>query len=245
MRPKLHCLPLVSRPSTLTRRGSMCFARLGSSLAIVISVARIANATENFDVRYAPGLGGADMSAPVDPGWYFQAPSYAYDGKISLSLTDDVDLTDFGAPGAIATVPTQSQVRVKVGGIAPRLTFMSTTQWLGATLGATAQLPLVEKKAGVSVLVGSATFNTPLGQAAEDQIASGIGASIRQQAAALTSSRFGVGDLEIAPILRWARDPEQILLAMFLSLPTGEYNKNRTANPGAGNFYTVRPLGMV
>lgn len=226
-----------------------CVGRVGSGIAIAVSLVGNTFATENFDLRYSPGFGGADMSAPVDPGWYFQMPVYTYRGKIESTSTVNADLTaapfNVPIPGASASVPVQTRIRVAVNAIAPRLTYMSTTQWLGATVGATVLLPLVEKKANVSASVGPTSFNPAaslLPAASQAAIASGLGAAIQQQVGALSSGKFGVGDLEIAPLLRWNLDPTQILFGMFLSLPTGEYDKNRTANPGAGNFYTLRPL---
>jgi hypothetical protein len=45
-----------------------------------------ASATETYSLRYAPGIGGGDMSAPLDPGWYGQIAAYAYHaGKVKNS----------------------------------------------------------------------------------------------------------------------------------------------------------------
>ena len=41
-----------------------------------------AAATEDNDLRYAPGYGAADMSAPFEGGWVFQAHGYSYSGNM-------------------------------------------------------------------------------------------------------------------------------------------------------------------
>lgn len=229
--------------------GNKRFTRMGSMLTVVIGVTGNAAATENFDLRYAPGFGGADMSAPIDPGWYFQMPSYSYKGKVKLNSTANVDLTappfNVPIPGASASTPVQTEIRVRISALAPRLTFMSTEQWLGATVGATALLPLIEKKADASAAAGQTTFNAAaslLPAANQTAIANGIGTAVAQQASALSSASFGVGDLELGPILRWNLDPAQVLFGLIFALPTGAYDKNRSTNPSAGNFYTVRPM---
>lgn len=69
---------------------------------------------------------------------------------LKLNSTANVDLTappfNVPIPGASASTPVQTEIRVRISALAPRLTFMSTEQWLGATVGATALLPLIEKK---------------------------------------------------------------------------------------------------
>ena len=70
-----------------------------------------ASASEDYDLRYAPGIGGADMSAPFEGGWVFQAPAYVYNGHIQNTSEIQTSLTPFGVPGGVATttVTTRTQ----------------------------------------------------------------------------------------------------------------------------------------
>lgn len=235
------------------RNAKKVLARTSVSFAVLAGICGGAAATENYDLRYAPGIGGADMSAPADPGLYFQIPFYAYAGKISHSATleSNLNAAPFNVPiaGTAASTPYSSKSWVRVQGFMPRLTYISTTQFLGATVGVTALLPFLQKSADVSASVGTTTFNAtyqgvqgflPAGTTA--RIVGGIRAGIAAEAdIASAEKKFGVGDLEIAPVFRWNRDPDQILFVPTVILPTGSYNEKRTANPGAGKFYTFRP----
>ena len=56
----------------------MAFLKKNTALALAaLAVCGSAAATEDYDLRYAPGYGGADMSAPFEGGWVFQAHAYA------------------------------------------------------------------------------------------------------------------------------------------------------------------------
>jgi hypothetical protein len=222
-------------------------------------------ATERFDLRYAPGSGGGDMSAPLEPGSYFQLPIFLYHGKI----TSDPTLVTQGAtelftgplaglaaafPAASATTPVSSKVTVDAKVLLPRWTYMSNRQWLGATVGVSAMLPVLEKRLDVAAQVGSTTIGgvDPAalsaltgGALTADALSGETNAAVvsgaNAQAAAFSGKRFGAGDLEVAPLLRWSRDGDQLIFAPTLVLPTGQYDKNRAVNAGAGNYYTFRP----
>ena len=72
----------------------MTFTNKKLALAVAALVAcGSAAATEDFDLRYAPGYGGADMSAPFEGGWVFQAHAYYYSANVRGSSTVNTDLT--------------------------------------------------------------------------------------------------------------------------------------------------------
>jgi len=48
------------------------------ALVAAISASSVALAAEHGEQRYAPGMGGSDMSSPVAPGWYGQVAMVAY-----------------------------------------------------------------------------------------------------------------------------------------------------------------------
>jgi hypothetical protein len=207
-------------------------------------------ASEDYDLRYAPGIGGADMSAPFEAGWVFQAPVYVYTGTVKNSAAQVTDLTkppfNIWTPGATATTIVDSSTRLDVNALLPRLSFMSSKTLFGATVGGTIMLPLIEKRAIASVKGVSTTIDAPglppAVLAGLQQVFDTVGpAQANEIAGANTNNEYGFGDLEISPILRWATDNSQLLFITTLVAPTGGYDADRAANPSAGNFYTLRP----
>jgi hypothetical protein len=205
-----------------------------------------ASASEDYDLRYAPGIGGADMSAPFEGGWVFQAPAYVYSGHVKTSSEVQTSLTPFGVPGGVATTTVDSHTQINVWGLLPRLSYMSSETFLGATVGGTALLPLLTKR-NSSRVTGISTSIAPPGlpAAAVSQLTAGVNAGVTPVvdalAAANTNANTGIGDVELSPILRWAGETSQTLAILTLVLPTGDYEPGRAANPGAGAFYTLRP----
>lgn len=247
------------------RASTSRLTRALASFAIGLGAACSAGATELFDLRYAPGSGGGDMSVPLEPGVYFQVPVYAHRGKYTadtLSSTQGASELFTGSlaslasafPAATATTPVNIRITARTKALLPRWTFMSTQRLLGATLGVTAMLPLVEKRLDATAQVGSTTIanvdaatlsSLTSGAVSVEALAAGANAAVDAAAHSLandaSSKSFGVGDLEVAPLLRWSEDGRQVLFVPTLVLPTGKYDKSRIANPGAGNFYTFRP----
>jgi hypothetical protein len=222
---------------------------------IVLAVASLAAcgmaaASEDYDLRYAPGIGGADMSAPFEAGWVFQAPAYVYSGHIRATTVRPTDLTSIGSPvPGTATTTIHTNTQINVWGTLPRLSYMSSVTFLGATLGGTALLPILMKENHSSVTGVSTTLSGPastlLPPSAQTGLANLISGAAAQGAAALTSgntnSAAGLGDLEVSPILRWSTDTSQTLAVLTVVAPTGDYRPERAANPSAGHFWTLRP----
>ena len=221
------------------------------ALAAVMAIAcGAASASEDYDLRYAPGIGGADMSAPFEGGWVFQAPVYVYSGNIRTTSQTVTDLTaapfHVPIPGANAVTSIAANTQINVYGLLPRLSYMSGKTFLGATLGGTVLLPLINKKNNASVTSVGTVVNAP-GLPAPN--AAFIGNAINTGAAALagmvaagnSNSNEGPGDLEFSPILRWSTDNTQTLFIATVVAPTGDYEPDRAANPSAGKFWTFRP----
>ena len=236
----------------------MAFLNKNTALAIAALVAcGSAAATEDYDLRYAPGYGAADMSAPFEGGWVFQAHAYAYSGNVRGTQTVSTDLTGAleqalqttlpaGSAGASTVIHTNEQINVY--GLLPRLSYMSATTFLGATLGGTVLLPLVTKGSEASVHGISTTLNglaATLPAANQAALVGLVNAGAGAQASALTAANsnktWGIGDLEVSPILRWSTEATQTLFVMTVVAPTGDYNPHRAANPSAGKFWTFRP----
>jgi len=236
----------------------MAIVNKNIALAIAALVAcGTAAATEDYDLRYAPGYGAADMSAPFEGGWVFQAHAYAYSGNVRGTQTVSTDLTGAlsqalqttlppGSAGAVTTIHTNEQINVN--GLLPRLSYMSATTFLGATLGGTVLVPLVNKGSEASVTSVGTTLNgiaATLPAANQAGLIALVNSGASTQASALTAANsnktWGMGDLEISPILRWSTEATQTLLVLTTVAPTGDYDQNRAANPSAGKFWTFRP----
>lgn len=224
-------------------------------------------ATEAFDLRTVPGYGGADITAPLEPGTYLQVPFYAYHGKVKMPAQTTLlgseqifqgSLSSLAAafPNAQAATPVSSDVHVDVRAIAPRLIYMTNKEFLGATLGVTAMVKLVSKSADVRNTVGATSISgvddatlsaATSGAVNTDLLASGVNSGVSAQAqlaaSELSTSTWGMGDLELGTIMRWAYEQDQILFTPSVVLPTGKYEKNLATSPGSGDFYSLR-LGV-
>jgi len=232
----------------------MAFLNKNTALAVAALVAcGSAAATEDYDLRYAPGYGGADMSAPFEGGWVFQAHAYTYSGNIRGTTAVSLPFSTINAlnpavpaiPGAFTTTTINTNEQINVYGLLPRLSYMGSTTFLGATLGGTVLLPLVNKKSNATITAASTIATSPLPAANNAAIAAGVSplvvGQVQAVASANTNSDAGPGDLEFSPILRWSTEATQTLFVLTTVVPTGDYNKNRAANPSAGKFWTFRP----
>jgi hypothetical protein len=225
--------------------------KIATSLAAAVALAcGAAHASEDYDLRYAPGIGGADMSAPFEAGWVFQAPAYVYSGHVDSSSQVSTDLTgapfNVPIPGANAVTTIRSRTQMNVHGLLPRLSYMSDVKVLGAQLGGTALLPLLTKRNNARVTDVSTVVNATGLPAANAGLIGGMittaaTATADQVAAANSNEATGIGDLELAPILRWSTDQTQTLFILSVIAPTGDYRDTRAANPSAGRFWTFRP----
>ena len=232
----------------------MAFLNKNTALAVAALVAcGSAAATEDYDLRYAPGYGAADMSAPFEGGWVFQAHAYAYSGNIrstTVGAPSDVSAA-IGAPaGSLFATPTiHSNTQINVNGILPRLSYMSSTTFLGATLGGTVLLPIVHKGSSVTLTGLDGALSGPalplLNAQQQAALLTGFGHAATVAAKAVTDGNsarsFGMGDIEFSPILRWSTENTQTMFILTTVAPTGDYDQTRAANPSAGKFWTFRP----
>jgi len=218
---------------SLRMSGVAAAAALLASMAVSLP----AVAAENGLQRYSPGVGGSDMTAPLVPGWYFQLPFVAYhankykgnDGQQS-KVNTPLPVTQAGPGGPRAT----TLVDASATNIAllPRLTYLSTDQFLGGNLGVTAMLPLVKRRAHFAAagttIPGVGTVTSP--------------AAVQNAIGGQTGGETGIGDLEISPVIHWElSDSQTVTVAPTVVAPTGDYNASQRVNTGYGNFYTFRP----
>lgn len=218
---------------------------LGCAALAATLAAGSAQATENFGLRYVPGIGGGDMSAPLDPGWYGQVAMFAYHaGKVKDSPQ--------GSGAAVLPGPTvipfkyDTNNKIDEEGILPRITYISTEKVLNANIGFTALFPLIRQKVESSAKVSSASaasITSTYGATIGGAVVSGANAQLAAAAADddHTGSKFGLSDVELAPIMRWANDAHQVVLIPAILLGTGNFKAGRAYNPGQGKYKTFRP----
>lgn len=197
-----------------------------------------AGAAENGGQRYSAGIGGSDMTAPLMPGWYFQAPVVAYHAKKIKG-----DNGKQATAGGVAThpilgtpIPFDSKVDIDadVRAIQPRITYIDNTRVFGGNLGFTVMLPVVQREGKFALTPPDFGFG-PLYQAAVQGV-------LDAQAKALSGRVSGIGDLEIGGIVHWElADNQAMTLVNTVVVPTGDYKAERRLNPGFGNYYTFRP----
>lgn len=207
------------------RVGSVTSLALASLLMVA---ATSAQASENRVQRYTPGLAGSDLTSMLVPGWYGQVALVHYH---ATKLKDDN-----GNPYAFKSAPS-SQASFKVGRFRaeayvalPRITYISSQRLWGGHLGFTAMLPMIQRATSLS----NAEPNNP----AFASFVPGINTLLGSK----TGSHYGIGDLEIAPVINWSiGDNQTVTLAPTLVLPTGSYDASRPVNVGFGRYYTFRP----
>ena len=200
-------------------RSSSSFQRFplkASVLVLALSAATAAMALENGNQRYSAGIGGSDMTTPVVPGLYFQAPMVAYHAN-KIKGNDGKQLT-FLNPVAKVEIDTDTYA------VLPRLTYISSHRLLGAHVGVTAMLPVVKRKA---------TFDVP---------ALPNGHPIKTGVQGFTGSETGVADLEVSPVMHWEiGDHQSVTFAPTIVMPLGDFKAEQRVNAGFGDFYTFRP----
>jgi hypothetical protein len=198
---------------------------LAAGLAVASSPIQ---ATERNQLRALLGLPGQDLTSPLLPGWYFQVnyQHYAADKVVG----DDGKVAESALPGGGRA---RADARVRADVVAPRLTWLSEAR-VGeeGRFGLSMTVPFVH----TDLRVAPTFFGSPL-----PPVAAGVNA----QAAAASGERSGLGDVEIAPFVDWQDDISRATLAMAVVAPTGDYDRQRAVNPGAGNFWTLRPVLTV
>lgn len=204
--------------------------------ALVVSAALLAlgsaHAAENRVQRYTPGLAGSDLTSMLVPGWYGQVALVHYHAT-KLRGNDGNDFA-VKVPPPSPLSPASFKVnrfRAEAYIVQPRITYVSSERLWGAHLGFTAMLPMIQRATSLGHV-----------QAIPSAFAGGEASVNTDLANRINGSHYGVGDLEMAPILNWAiGDNQTVTLAPTIVLPTGSYDAKRNVNVGFGRYYTFRP----
>lgn len=142
----------------------------------------------------------------------------------------------------------------------PRLTYISNQKLLGAHVGFTVMMPIIERQTRINgsnsfvnqtanIAAGYNDTNPAINVGAPTAAAgvnAGIQSNVNSQVAATLAGRSGTraghGDLEFAPVFNWEiGDHQTATLTPTIVLPTGRYDAGAPVNPGFGDFYTFRP----
>ena len=198
-----------------------------SAVVLALAAATSAMAAENGNQRYSAGIGGSDMTTPVVPGLYFQAPMVAYHAS-KIKGNDGKQLT---APTPVPGLNAKVAIDADTYAILPRLTYISGHRLLGAHVGVTAMLPIVKRKADFGLTVPAPYSGNPL-----------LVGGLNQTAAGMSGSETGIADLEISPVMHWEiGDHQSVLFAPTVIMPLGDFKANQRVNTGFGDYYTFRP----
>ncbi|MBI3382911.1 MAG: transporter [Aquabacterium sp.] len=204
-------------------------------LSLVLALAGVtqAMAAENGQQRYSAGIGGSDMTTPLVPGWYVQMPMVAY--HASKIKGNDGNAATSAIPGQ--SIRANTTIKADNRALLPRVTFLDSTRFLGANVGFTAMLPLVQRKATFG-----ASAPSPYGAAPSGIPGVTLDQLLASRAASQNGSEIGIGDFEFAPLLHWEiGDHQAVTFTPTIVLPTGDYKATQRVNPGYGNFVTFRP----
>jgi hypothetical protein len=144
------------------------------------------------------------------------------------------------AAGQVKLTQDQTQLNIVAG-------YLTESKYADGRIALVANIPLMTQSRNLSLNYPSATFapNNVL----PTPYATAINTALQTQAAdastAATGNASGVGDTELSAV--WVRHTDRLKVAAGISVfaPTGKYDVVRDsklqANPGFGNFYTIRP----
>lgn len=206
-------------------------ATAAASLALLAAAG--AQATENGQVRALLGAPSYELTTPQFPGVYGQLWLQHYQAdKVRDNEGNELSATAATPLGPLA-LKVDAKIRADV--LVPRITYITERIVADGRLGFSATLPVVHQTTDVTL---SATL--PAGLPAQQ--AAMVNALLAQQSAAQSGSHTGLADAELAAFVDWAQDESRIVAGVALNAPTGDYDKDRVVNTGAGKYWTFKPL---
>lgn len=241
-------------------------ARLALSLACTVAASSVAEAGEDFQVRYnlAGSLGG-EIFAPPD--------LQGLTGGIALTRVDIHKITGNDGerltqtlPGGILPLPAPTPATLypgygpATGVIDARgslvqwnlgLAWLSAARYGGGRLALAMNLPYGIKKQGFGAQATTPTlhWNPAVPAATQAAVQAGFDRQFQSTVAAMAAAEggsvSGIGDMELHAGWRHATDELRVLAGASLVLPTGRYNQASGPDIGFGNFYTLRPAAQL
>ncbi|HLO95391.1 MAG TPA: transporter [Burkholderiaceae bacterium] len=208
------------------------------TLALLAALAPLGSAlaTENGQLRALLGAPSYELATPQFPGWYGQLWLQHYSAKRLKGEDGQALQTQAATP--LGTLPVQVQGEIEADVFVARGTWVTEKLVADGRLGFSATLPLVRQRNDIRL---SATL--PAGAPAG--AAGAVQALLDQQGAQRSGSKSGQGDLDLTGFVDWQNDDSRFVLGLSVVAPTGDYDAQRAVNPGAGKFWTVRPLVLA
>jgi hypothetical protein len=126
--------------------------------------------------------------------------------------------------------------------------YLTESKYADGRIAFVANVPFVKQSRTVQLTYPNATFSpdSPLLSATNRALINGgLQAKAKAASDAATGDASGLGDTELSAV--WIRHTDRLKVAAGISVfvPTGKYSVERDtafyANPGFGDFYTIRP----
>jgi hypothetical protein len=212
------------------------WARTAIGAALAVLAVSPALATENYAVNALLGAPGFELTTPTFPGWYGQAWYERYQAD-SIRGGDGKELTQSAqTPLGPLTINVKGKIDADV--FVPRLTYVSEHVLADGHIGFSATLPFVDQTNQVQLVPTMPAGSTPL----QGAVASAL---LGLQAAPLNGTRSGWANLELESFVDWQLEATRVIAGFTVDAPVGDYDKNRSVNPAAGNYWTASPLLVV
>jgi hypothetical protein len=216
--------------------GTASWRHAGLGAALALAAALPAHATENYAVRALLGAPGFELTTPAFPGWYGQAWYQRYDA--SSIRGDDGKVLTQTANTPLGPLELTVNGKITANVYVPRITYISEHVLNDGHLGFSATLPYVDQTNEVTL---DPSLPAGLSQLQVDV----TNALLKLQADPLNGTRRGQADLELEGFVDWQLEATRVIGGFTMDAPVGDYDKNRSVNPGAGNYWTVSPLLVV
>ena len=214
-----------------------CFRLMPRALAVaaaLLAAAGAAHATENSQVRALLGAPSYEISTPQFPGLYAQFWVQHYEADKLRDADGHTPTRAMAVPG-VGTLPLTVNGSIKADVFVPRLTWVTEKIVMEGRLGFSAAFPMVRQ-------TNDFTLTTVIPAAVPPAAAAQINAQLAGAGAALSGKRSGLADPELAAYLDWQQDESRVALGVAFNPPLGSYDASRAVNPGAGKFWTFKPL---
>lgn len=205
-----------------------------ASLAVAASLcASGASATENGQLRALLGAPSYELTTPQFPGAYGQLWVQHYSASKLRGNDGNAPVTPTTTP--LGTLGVRAEGEVEAAVLVPRITYVTETLVYDGRLGFSATLPLIRQRTEVR-LGADLPAGLPAGTVAA------VNGLLAQGSAQRSGRVSGQGDLDVTAFVDWQGDDGRTALGVSVVAPTGSYEAGRAVNPGAGNYWTVRPL---
>ncbi|WP_431050105.1 SphA family protein [Roseateles sp. L2-2] len=208
-----------------------------SALAAFVTlsvVAGAAHATENSQVRALLGAPSYEISTPQFPGVYLQTWYQHYEADKLRDADGNTPTRSLTIPG-VGALPLTVNGSIKADVFVPRLTWVTEKIVMDGRLGFSAAFPLVKQ-------TNDFTLTTVLPAGLPATAVAQINQQLSAAGGALSGTRSGMADPELAAYIDWQQDESRVALGVAFNPPMGSYDASRAVNPGAGKYWTFKPL---